>query len=63
MLAQTLVSFVAYCVAFDMAYPKQDPMKRKTNFKVEQLIIKVKTIVKDISTTTKHGCNSLVLVH
>jgi hypothetical protein len=27
MLAQTLVSFIAYYVALDMPYPKQDPMK------------------------------------
>jgi hypothetical protein len=44
MLAQTLISFMANCVALDMPCPKQDPMKGKTNFKIEQLTIEVKVI-------------------
>ncbi len=48
---------------FDMAYPKQDLMKGKTNFKVEQLTTKIKTIVKNTSITTKCGCSLVVLVH
>jgi len=31
----------------DMPCPKQDPMKGKTNFKIEQLTIEVKVIIRD----------------
>jgi hypothetical protein len=41
MLTQTLLSFVAYCVALDMACPKHNPRKGEINFKVEQPRTKV----------------------
>jgi len=41
MPTQTLLSFVAYCVALNMACPKHNPRKGETNFKVEQLTTKV----------------------
>jgi hypothetical protein len=47
MPTQTLVSFMANCATLDMPCPKQDPMKGKTNFKIEQLTIEVKVIIRD----------------
>jgi hypothetical protein len=47
MPTQTLVSFMENCAALDMPCPKQDPMKGKTNFKIEQLTIEVKVIIRD----------------
>jgi hypothetical protein len=47
MPTQTLVSFMANCVALDMPCPKQDLVKGKTNFKIEQLTIEVKVTIRD----------------
>lgn len=48
-LLHTLKSWMIYCVALNIACPKQEPIKKATSFNGNQLFIDVKAMVRRLS--------------